>query len=280
MEAYFYLYALYQQENNSKASEAYKQKLMAEFPNSELVKYLQDPTYTSGTEQTKNRADTLYAKAYQHYISHEYYQAVQLTQEGLSKYKNLPISANFALLNAMAKGNSTNIAGHIYNLQTVVSAYPNTDVKKTAQDMIALLKTNEPKLAQQIDTEGKEDAMSTVAYSTDEGKSFFALAFDPRAMSVHQVRFDILSFNADINVDNLNIEVQPLSASLSLMTVGSFQRIMPAMEYYQSVMAATQLAGYRQNAIMFVITQSNLDLLMQDRLVSNYVDFFKKNFNN
>ncbi|GHT72993.1 gliding motility protein [Bacteroidia bacterium] len=276
MEAYFYLYALYQQENNSKASEAYKQKLMTEFPNSELVYYLKDPAYTSGAEQTKNQADTLYAKAYQHYVAQEYYQAVQLTQEGLSKYKNLPIGANFALLNAMAKGNSTNIAGHIYNLQMVVSAYPNTDAAKTAQDMIALLKTNETKLVQQIDTE-KEDAMTSVAYSTDEDKSFFALAFDPRAISVHQVRFDILSFNADLNADNLNIEVQPLSTSLSLMTVGTFQRIMPAMEYYQSVMAANQLADYQQNTTMFVITQSNLDLLMQDRLVSNYVEFFKKN---
>jgi hypothetical protein len=202
---------------------------------------------------------------------------VQLTQEGLSNYKDLPIGANFALLNAMAKGYSTNIAGHIYNLQTVISAYPNTDVAQTAQDMIDFLKENETKLAQQMEAKDNEESMSTVAYTTDEGKSFFAIAFDPRAISVHQVRFDILSFNADINVDNLNVEVQPISTSLSIMTVGTFQRIMPAMEYYQSVMAATQLADYQQNTMLFVITQSNLDLLMQDRLVSNYVDFFKKN---
>jgi tetratricopeptide (TPR) repeat protein len=286
LEAYFYLYAMYLQEKDNKRSDEYKQKILDEFPNSEVAQVLINPNYSSKSELIKRQADTLFEKAYKHYTRNEYGDALRMAQTGVSQYKELPIAANFALLQALAKGRDAGLAGHIYNLQLVVSAYPNTDAAQTAQSMIDYLKGNEVEILQHIDgiyedhdstaTDEDKPSYGTVEYSVEEGKAMFVIGFDPKNVNINQLRFDVTVFNTDMDAVDLTIETEPMGMSLSIMKVGIFQRPAAAMEYYRSISASPTFAQ-QEGITMFVITEHNLELLMTERFLSNYVDFFHKN---
>ncbi|GHT15169.1 gliding motility protein [Bacteroidia bacterium] len=280
MAAYFYLYTLYNQEKNTKQAKVYRQKLEDEFPNEELTKYVIDPAYVSESEWTQKQADSLFAKAFGHYSNSEYAQAERTAREGMNLYKTLPIGANFALLQAMAKGNSTNLAAHIYNLQTVISTYPASEVAETAKKMIEIIQKDDLVLSQQTAQRDAdiEEQTPAVPYTNDDDNTFFAVAFDPREINIHQLRFNIVSHNVDIDADDLTIDMVKLTAGTNLMLVGNFNHWADGVKYFQSITAAATLYKDMQTSslITFAITQKNLELLQADRMVTTYLQFFNQ----
>jgi hypothetical protein len=297
MEAYFYLYTMYGLEKNEKLANEYKQKLIDEFPDTELAESLRNPNYASKSEMDKRQSDSLFEQAYTHYVRSEYSQAQRVAQTGVVRYKDLPIAAHFALLGAMAKGGETDLAGHIYNLQTVVSAHPNTDAANAAQDMIDYLKGNETQILNQTGMEKYLDTLpdgsvvertrskaasdddetaAAATYSVEEGKALFIIAFDTRQVNINQLRFDVMVFNTDLDAVDLEVSVQPLSIDIKLMSVGVFQRTAAAMEYYRSIAAQPDFAKHK-DITMFVVTEENLSMMLRERYLSNYISFFRRN---
>ena len=82
------LYNLYNvnKEKNSAKSEAYRQRLLEKYPESEFARILSDPAYYEKKMADLKMAEKLYQEAYNEYISEKFNDAITLCDDGLKKY--------------------------------------------------------------------------------------------------------------------------------------------------------------------------------------------------
>ncbi len=279
LESYFYLYVLNSEEKKTARAEHYKNLLVKEFPDELLTKYVLDPKHVSDTEKKNKEANSLYSQAYELYNGGKYRQAVALTEQGLQRYPEMGIAANFKLLQVMAQGSNGNIGQYIAGLGEVVKAYPDTDAAKAAKEMQNIVQKRELQLMTDRETVStKIDSAPSVIYSTTDGESVLALLV-PKGTNMNQLKFNFMSFNADIDADALLVTSQAFSSELEMVTVSSFKSIAEAYGYYKKVSNFPAIFKdlNLENHSMFAITQNNLALLEQNKIISTYAGFFQTN---
>ncbi|MDR3296752.1 MAG: hypothetical protein LBS94_00770 [Prevotellaceae bacterium] len=280
LEAYFYLYVLYHEAGNEPQADKYKELLYTKYPDELLTKYVKDPSYVSDKMLYEKEANQLFEDAYSLYQKGEYGQAVALATQGASKYVELPVAANLKLLHVMATGGSSrNIGQYIAGLNEVVSAYPGTDVATIAADMLERVKKHEISLISERDSMPQQDtaAAAAVGYTTDDGESAYILVLEKEGLDQNQLRFNFIAFNADIDADELNVELAPLSDQLVILKVGKFKTLSEACVYYKKVKAFPGIFKdiAIKNNFPFAITQNNLTLFEQSKIISAYDSFFR-----
>ncbi|MDR2938393.1 MAG: hypothetical protein LBU92_05595 [Prevotellaceae bacterium] len=279
LEAYFYLYVLNSEEGNTAQAERYKNLLVKEFPDELLTKYVLDPTHVSDNEVKEKAANQLYAEAFVQYQKGSYQQAIALSESGLQKYDSMSITANFKLLNVMAKGSDGNIGQYITGLNEVVKNHVGSESAQAAQAMLSIVQPRELALvSEQKATPAAAAEQPTVNYSTDDGKSVLALIV-PKGANLNQLKFNFLSFNADMDADDLVVQNRSFGNDWEIVTVHDFKTQAEAFGYYKSVkrfppiLKDTKIEEYS----MFSITQHNLELLEQSKIISLYLTFFQSN---
>jgi tetratricopeptide (TPR) repeat protein len=279
LETLFYLYVLNSEADNAKRADYYKGLLFTEYPNELLTMYVKDPTYVSDKEAHKKAANQLYSNAYDLYQAGRYDEAVRLSRQGMEMYGELDVAANFKLLNVMATGGNGNIGQYIAGLTEVIKEYPNTAVATAAQEMMDIVQKRELTLISEREAPPvEEQAAPSVLYSDDDGESLLALVVS-QSVNINQLRFNFISFNADIDADELDVSSSKLNDNLTLLTVGRFKAIGEAVAYYRKIKAYPaifrdlNIEGYS----LFAITAKNLELLEQSKIVSAYDTFFQLN---
>ncbi|MDR0711098.1 MAG: hypothetical protein LBF67_01965 [Prevotellaceae bacterium] len=279
LESFFYLYVLNSETNNSARADHYKNLLFTEYPDELLTMYVKDPSYVSDKEAHEKSANKLYEDAYNLYQAGKYDEAARLSQQGMEQYAEMTVAANFKLLNVMATGGSGNIGQYIAGLGEVVKEYPNTDVAAAAQEMLDIVQKRELTLISEREAPPVEKLVATsVPYSDEDGESRIALVVS-KNININQLKFNFLSFNADIDADDLSVSNKQFGDDLTLLTVGSFKTIAEAIAYYQKIKAYPAIfrdlnvEGYS----LFAITAKNLDLFEQSRVISAYDAFFQLN---
>jgi tetratricopeptide (TPR) repeat protein len=284
MVAYFYLYTLYHQEKDEAKSVKYKDKLIAEFPDEPLTHYVKDPSYVSSKELEQKAAEALYEKAYNEYRTGKYAQAIQSAEQGLQKYSSMGIASNFMLIRAMAKGSDKNVGAYTSNLQSVISQYPGTQAAEAAQQIMSVVRKHEASLLQEREQQEVEVVSTekpSVEYKTEDGPSYFVVIVNRQATNINQLRFNIISFNADMDADDLNVEVRNLSDELTMLVVSPFANQVAALKYFRIISTNKLIIKDLTLPVFsgFTITEDNLELFEQDKIISTYVDFFKENVN-
>ncbi|MDR1417295.1 MAG: tetratricopeptide repeat protein [Prevotellaceae bacterium] len=279
LETLFYLYVLNSEADNDKRADYYKNLLFTEYPDELLTLYVKDPAHVSDKEAHEKTANQLYSAAYDLYQSGRYDEAIRLSRQGLEAYGELGVAANFKLLNVMATGGNGNIGQYIAGLAEVVKDYPNTSAAAAAQEMMELVQKRELTLISEREAPPTEEqAVPSVPYSDDDGESLLALIVD-KSVNINQLKFNFISFNADIDADDLSVSDSKFNNDLLLLSVGSFKTIEDATAYYKKIKAYPaifrdlNLEGYS----LFAITVKNLELLQQSKVISAYDTFFQLN---
>jgi tetratricopeptide (TPR) repeat protein len=277
LEALFYLYVINSEADNVKRADYYKDLLFTEYPDELLTMYVKDPTYVSDKESHEKAANQLYSDAYDLYRAGRYSEAARLSQQGMEAYGEMDVVANFKLLNVMATGGNGNIAQYIAGLAGVVQEYPGTAVATAAQEMMDIVQKRELTLISEREAPPvEEQAAAAVPYSDDDGESLLALVVS-QSVNINQLRFNFISFNADIDADDLDVSSSQLNDNLTLLTVGRFNAIGDAVAYYRKVKAYPaifrdlNMEGYS----LFAITAKNLELLEKSKIISAYDTFFQ-----
>ena len=263
---------------NAARAEQYKQLLVAEFPDELLTKYVLDPRFASDKELKEKEANKLYSDAYALYQADSYSQAIALTERGMQQYGDMGIAASFQLLNVMATGSDGNISRYIANLSEVVKLHPGTDAAAAAQEILSIVKPRELALVSEQQAPVVVATEPVVSYSADDGESLFAIIV-PKGTNLNQLRFNLISFNADIDADDLVVHSRALGSEWEIVTVSAFKTQGEAHSYYKKVrryppiFKDVQVESYS----MFSITRHNLELLEVSRAISLYVTFFQTN---
>ncbi|MDR0415062.1 MAG: hypothetical protein LBH84_06570 [Prevotellaceae bacterium] len=280
LESLFYLYVLNSEAGNGGRADYYKNLLFTEYPNELLTMYVKDPSYVSGKEAHEKAANQLYGNAYDLYQAGRYDEAARLSQQGLERYGEMSIAASFKLLSVMAAGSNGNIGQYIAGLSEVVTGYPGSEAATAAQEMMSIVQKRELTLMSEREAPPEaQPAQSGVLYGNDDGKSLLALIVN-KNININQLKFNFISFNADIDADDLNVSDSKFGDDLILLSVGDFNTIAEAVAYYKRVKAYPAIfrdLNMDEGYSLFSITEKNLDLLRQSKIVSAYDTFFQLN---
>jgi hypothetical protein len=136
-------------------------------------------------------------------------------------------------------------------------------------------------MADKVDDGAAQDSLVSLAgYVEPDGKHLF-VAVIPKNSPINQLRFNMVSFNVD-NFLNLNLSVnsKELTKHISLIVVEPLKNKDEAMEYYRKAVAEQGLMGTLQEKdySLFVISEENFTIFMEDKSVVDYLNFFTNKY--
>jgi tetratricopeptide (TPR) repeat protein len=104
LQSSYHLYRAYRDQGDSAKMELYKNKIIAEYPESDYAKLLKDPNYKLELEAARNRVTTLYEETYLAFERQQYRTAIIYSNDALANYNDENLMPRFAYLKAVSRG--------------------------------------------------------------------------------------------------------------------------------------------------------------------------------
>jgi Tfp pilus assembly protein PilF len=272
------LYTLYRinKETNSTKAEAYRQKLIQSFPESEFARILSDPAYYEKKLAELKINETLYEGAYNKYLGEKFEEAISLCNDALKKYPQSTLAPKFMLLHSYCLARITDERNFKEDLNILIKAWPGTAESTKAEELISYLNKKMPELKVEED---KVKAAELYTADTSLVHMFVLIISDP-LFNVNQATFDVLSYNID-NYTNSNYRTQGLlfDNRYLMITVSGFSSYRSALDYYNAFRIELNVRnpkGARMTS--FVISDSNLKVLNNDKNPERYQLFFLEKY--
>lgn len=286
--AYYYLYILYTELQNPSRANLFKDRLVAEFPDSEFAQILGDPAYADKLLARHQRGRNLYNQAYHAFLNERFETVLAYATEADTLDLPRDLQSQFAYLVAMVAGKLGNKTEFRQQLQSIISLYEGLPVYQPASFLLASLDAPQGltiAFAEEIVVEEEGTAetekmqVDSSVFSYDENAvHFFVMVVQSAQVDVPQLRNFINTFN------NLAFAEENLSASSiffddrrQLITVTNFAGKIKGMEYYKAIMAHEGLAAFGAQSLKpFVISVENYPVFYQDKQIDEYLAFFER----
>jgi tetratricopeptide (TPR) repeat protein len=142
-EALYQLYLIHDELNNSAQSEKAKSDLLEKYPDNKFSSFIRNPEKIAELDH-KKASEKFYVQAYADYEAENFDEAILKCEEANELYDNSVLLAKFDLLKAMCIGSKKVLEPFITALEYVVSKHNATEEQKSAQNILAYLRGEEP----------------------------------------------------------------------------------------------------------------------------------------
>ena len=286
-DAYYHLFLACSRWDEPEKAELYKRLLIAEYPDSAVTKHIQDPDFFESASARKHKEDSVYVKAYAHYNNQEYDAVIEENLYSAAKYPQGSHRARFMFIDAMAKLYSNRSEEALTALEELIKAYPTDSISVLATGINTGIK--EGKLLHSgISTsiwERKADGTirtgsdSIPLFSTGRNEPYyFVLAFPNGSLDEKRLLFEIARYNfSRYMVRNFEMTFENL-AQVTLLEVKEFLNFDEAFLYRKRLYGNAETARLLEGINTFIISKSNLDLLLQYYTFGDYTKFYEENF--
>ena len=274
-EALYNLYNINKKENSARA-EAYRQRLLANYPESEFARILSDPAYYEKKMADLKMNEKLYEGAYNAYASEKFNDAITLCNDAMGKDPENTLAAKFMLLRAYSVARISDERSFKDELSILVKTWPDTDESKKAAELIAYLNQKIPELKVEED---KEIAAELFVADTTVTHVFMLIISDP-TFNINQATFDVISYNID-NFTNKNYKTEGIliDNKYIMITVSGFTDYSEAFRYYSVFKPENQVRNAKGAKMMtFIISNENLNALNNDKNPGRYQLFFMEKY--
>ena len=284
IQAYFYLYRLYTDLEDTEKANEYKQKLINLDPDSDFAKILQDPDYADKLEEKRNQSNAAYKSCYAEFERGRYTACAKKCEANLKKFEGDPLEPKFAFLLAMSKGKRSE-AVLVEEMKTMALKYPSSEEGQEAQRMVAFF-TGEP---EEVIVQ-KEESDSLAAYLAEEaGKfssaqdadHFYILLFPAESSKANELSSFVSDFNQQyFSLDNLHVRGLFLDQEYQMISVRTINGGKKAITYFNALRKEPELKRILKelNCRQFVISQPNFAVLFQNKEPEAYRLFFEKEY--
>jgi tetratricopeptide (TPR) repeat protein len=274
-ETLYNLYKVNKTENNSK-SEAYRQRLLQKYPESEFARILSDPAYYEKKIADLKMAEKNYGEAYDSYTSEKYNVTIALCDDALKKFPQDILAPKFLLLRAYSVARISDERKFKEELNTLIKTWPETAESKKAAEIIAFLNQKIPELKVEED---KEIAAELYVADTTSAHVFALIITDP-AFNINQATFDVISYNID-NFTNKNYRTEGVLVDNKyiMITVSGFADYTQTFNYYNNFRTEQLVRNPNGTKMMtFIIDNNNLKVLNNDKNPGRYQLFFQEKY--
>ena len=284
VEALFLAYNIYSEQNNGAKAKEYKDRILKNYPESNIAKVLSDPNFANAEKEKYERINSYYDETYQMMRQGQAKQALERVRAVPTKFgKDYEMKARFAILEAMCIGGVKGEQDYIRALRTIVTSYPDTEEEKQARKMIAFLKgdKNAGRAGRDANVNVAPDAEKGLYKPTPKSKHLVLIVFDDIKTRTNQYRVPITEFN---NKFYLNKRLSTSSILVdgkvpSLTVRGAFNNAEEAMAYVLDVTTSKEFLPDVKGYKVYAISKENYATAMTKQKFRLYDAFFKKNYN-
>jgi hypothetical protein len=275
--ALYQLYLLFQSKGNTAQADSYKNKLLQDFGDSEYAKLIKNPNLFQNITDDAKKEEKEYEIIYNSYKKGFYGDVIARCNEKISDTQN-PYICKYLYLKtyatAFANSNPADLSTVEAALEEMISLCKDEDMLSSAKLLLDRLRNQQSVLA-------AKSGASSFIYASDT-RHMFVLVFPNSAGSVNQAKIKVADFNdASFSSKNLEIKSSFLDADNQVITVKSFEDKKAAMDYFVAFKVnKTQVQSLNTAYQYFIITEKNFASLFVEKNLSEYLEFFTKNYGN
>jgi len=285
LATYYNLYRSYLAVKDTAKADVYKNILLDKYPDSEYSKIILNPNYFKENQKKTAILQVFYENTFRAYQNGQYAAVIERKETADSLFPPNALTPKFEFLKALAVGKTRPVPEFEASLKFVVAKYPKDSVSILAQEMLDYInKTNGKEIKQDTVQQAapvpvKEPEPGYV-YKQDT-VHYVMIVFPNGMVNANELRTKISDFNNQyFSNDEYDISNAFLGNENQFILIKTFDTDEDAMEYYAALLEnETVFEGIPISTLnRFVITPSNMLLMMTNKDVGKYDKFFKENY--
>jgi tetratricopeptide (TPR) repeat protein len=293
--SYYSLYKVYSQQGDLTQAETYKNMIIRNYPESQYAKVLVDPDYFKQFEQEEIQRKEDYLKTLELYNQGSFSEVIGRCNLALGKNEISEYTPKHRYIRSLAMGEVYGISVLKSELEKITEEFKNDPVAKSSEDLLVLIQKNELNnikdisIAQKTDTLAKpiDDEIAQLTIEeieklyeyNPESKHYIAVIISNEA-DINQLKFNIINFNLDFYIQkSYDLESNEFNEYFKIVTVQYFTNSDEASEYCnkfneeeERIFADVKSSNYQ----IFIISESNLSKLTEEKMVRDYLLFYNK----
>lgn len=285
-ETYYQLFIAGSRWNEPEKAEHYKNLLIADFPDSTFTKAILQPDFFDNAATRTHKEDSMYVKAYRHYLQKEYDKVEYENMTAGTKYPQGKHRARFMFIDAMAKLYGGKQEEALEALGELVSKFSNDSVSTIAANISSGIK--EGRLLRsgistsiwdkKADGTIKSNKDSVPSFSNNRNEPYyFVLAFPNDSVDEKRLLFEIARYNfSRYMVRNFDMSFERF-AEVTLFEIKEFMNFDEAFLYRKRLYENGGMATLLEGINSMIISKTNLDLLLEYYSFGDYQEFYDKN---
>ena len=285
LDAYYNMYLMAVREDKASEAEKWRQKIIADFPDSPYGKAMQDPGYFDKLRRMNQVQEDMYAQAYEAYLDDKNSQVHSLTADMEKEFPLSPIMPKFVFIDALSYLTQKDYDQFRKRLEYLLEKWPDTDMTDMASGILKGIRQGRKLEAGSSNSRGmiwdlrltsdtlKTDASGEPAqFERDPSKpQYLVLAFSRDSVSANQLLYEVARFNFSSFVVK-DFDLEPMSfGRIGLLVIKGFAN-MRELEHYRKVLASSR---YRlpEGVRPIMISKANFELLL--RQGRSFEDYFR-----
>lgn len=284
-ETYYQLFIAGSRWNEPEKAEYYKNLLIAGYPDSSFTKAIQQPDFFDDAATRTHKEDSMYVKAYNHYIQKEYDKVEYENITAETKYPKGKHRARFMFIDAMAKLYGGKHEEALESLGALIEKYSNDSISIMAGNISTGIK--EGRLLQsgintsiwdkKADGTIKSEKDSVPSFSNNRNEPYyFVLAFPNDSVDEKRLLFEMARYNfSRYMVRNFDMSFEKFTA-ITLFEIKEFLNFDEAFLYRKRLYENGEMARLLEGMNSMIISKTNLDLLLNHYSFGDYQEFYER----
>ncbi len=277
--SYYQMYRIYYMaKNDTKANHA-KEFLLANYPNSDYAKIINDPDFAKSASAKKNEIETYYSETYDFYVQKNYAETMERSRMGIVKFGKNDYTARFAYLNALSKGYVYGIDSLEQALRVVTIKYNTSEVFEQAKLMLDAIKKQKKEFVP-VDSTNKQGDLSTAAYIYKDDAPHSCMIILNDVKELDALKTILSDFNNQYFSTNKYELLSLPQGDKIVLVIRTFKDKEDAMGYYNFLISKPELFKNidKKDYHVMAISTDNLSTLITKKNFDEYKTFFNAKY--
>ncbi len=297
--SYYSLYKVYSQKGDNTQADVYRNMIIRNYPDSKYAKVLVDPNFFKQFEREENERKEHYSKTLDLYKQRKYSDVIRRSNLALNKDPNTEYTPKYRYLRALSMGEIYGVTVLKSELETIKEEFKTDPVAKSSENLLASIQENELKSLKDLNVVPIADTTSEGEIIDDkitqrtieeiekiykynpEAKHYLAIII-AKGADINQLKFNIINFNLDFYIqESYDIESKEFNKFFTIITVNQFKNSEEGLEYYnkfdveqERIFTDVKSSEYQ----FFIISEANLTNLAKEKMVRDYLLFYRNNY--
>ena len=288
-EVYYHLFLSCSRWKESEKAEQYKELLIANFPDSSMSVRIQESDFFESIAVKRHKEDSIYVQGYSDFLKENYESVIAANEYAKRKYPNGKHRIRFSFIDALSKLYSGKQQEALTAIDELVNSVPEDTLSILAKEIGTgvregrLLRSGITTSIWQRKSDGtiKSDSDSLPQFSTERNEPYcFILAYPNDSIDEKRLLFEIARYNfTRYMVRDFELEFKR-QAAITLFEIKEFLNYDEAFIYRKRLYSNGEMSRMLQGINAFIISKSNLELLLQYYSFNDYIKFYEENLLN
>ncbi|MDL2256032.1 hypothetical protein LJC38_05570, partial [Parabacteroides sp. OttesenSCG-928-K15] len=289
LESYYQIFLMAIRLGDKPLEEAYKQKIIDSFPESDYAIAVADPNYEYNIRMMDVVQDSIYQATYDAYLAGDVETVRNNYKKVGEKYPLAKLMPKFMFLDALSYVETADVEGFKEALRALLEKFPDADVSELAGEMLKGVLRGRTLVQGTVRGmtwnlrfgDGEVSAADSARLFMNERNAphRMMLVFPTGSIDRNQLLFAVAAYNfANFLVKEVDLAFEEAGQVTMLMITG-FYNFDEIIQYYRMIHTPQ---GYTQalnrDVSIFPISENNYETLMRGKTLDDYVTFFEENY--